>query len=272
MLFDIFSVFFILTVFLYLLQSAFIFVGIGKLKYKRTDNLPPISILVALKDEAATLCACIESLLELDYPNELLQIILINDRSQDETSAIINSYKEKSKLIKIINIENTIAGLSGKANAICQGIDHADGEIMLITDGDSEVPSSWAKTHVSYYENDVGLVGGFTLLDRKNDNTSFFGKIQSLDWAYLLSIGAGAMGLGKPLSVLGNNFSFRKSAYDEVGGYRNMGFTIIEDFALMTTLVKETTWKVLYPINPEMLVYSHPMPSWRAFENQRKRS
>lgn len=271
MLLDIFSVLFILTIFLYLLQTVFIFVGLGKLKYQRTEILPPISILVALKDEALTLSACIESLLKLDYPNELLQIILINDRSQDETPAIINSYKEKSELIKIVNIDKTIAGLSGKANAICQGIEHADGEIMLITDGDSEVPPSWAKAHASYYRDNVGLVGGFTLLDRKNDATSFFGKIQSLDWAYLLSIGAGAMGLGKPLSVLGNNFSFRKSAYDEVGGYRNMGFTIIEDFALMRTLVKKTTWKVLYPINPDMLVYSQPMQSWRTFQTQRKR-
>ncbi len=271
MLFDTFSDFFILTVFLYLLQSIFIFIGIGKLRYKRTNTLPPISILVALKDEANTLSACIESLLKLDYPKELLQIILINDRSQDRTPAIISSYEKKSTLIKIVNIEYTIAGLSGKANAICQGIEYADGELMLITDGDSEVLPSWAKTHASYYKDDVGLVGGFTLLDRKNDNTSLFGKIQSLDWAYLLSIGAGAMGFGQPLSVLGNNFSFRKSAYDEVGGYLNMGFTIIEDFALMTTLVKKTTWKALYPINPKMLVYSHPMSSWRAFQNQRKR-
>jgi len=40
---------------------------------------------------------------------------------------------------------------------------------------------------------------------------------------------------------------------------------------LMKTLVKKTLWKVLYPIDSEMLVYSQPMPDFKAFYNQRKR-
>jgi len=73
------------------------------------------------------------------------------------------------------------------------------------------------------------------------------------------------------LSVLGNNFSFRRRAYEEVGGYRKMGFTIIEDFALMRTLLRETGWKVRYPIDPEMLVHSYPMKDIGRFYHQRKR-
>lgn len=260
-----------LSVLTYALQSVLIYIGTRRLNYPKTNHFPKISILVALRDEEQTLEACVESLLQLDYPKKSLRILLINDRSSDRTSELVEKIKSKSDVIETLHIKTGIPGLSGKANAIAQGMENCSGELILVTDGDCRVPANWAKTHAAYYQKDVGLVGGFTLLDKKNDPSYLFGKIQSLDWAYLLSVGTGFMGFGIPLSVLGNNFSFRRQAYEEVGGYRNMGFTIIEDFALMKTLVKKTLWKVLYPIDSKMLVYSQPMPDFKAFYNQRKR-
>lgn len=264
-------IFFGAAIALYLAQTAFILIGTLRLRYARTNDLPNISVLVALRNEERTVKACIESLLQLDYPQGALEIVLINDRSTDRTPQIIAEYQTRSPLIKTLHISEAIPGLSGKANAIAQGMERATGDLILVTDGDCRAPTNWARAHAAYYQADVGLVGGFTLLDAKHDQTSCFGKIQSLDWAYLLSIGAGAIGMGVPLSVLGNNFSFRREAYEQVGGYRQMGFTIIEDFALMKTLIRKTSWKVRYPIAPDMLVYSHPMPNLRRFWNQRKR-
>ena len=261
----------LLGVSLYLLQTLFIYLGTHRLNYPKTKHLPKISILVALRDEEQTLKPCVESLLQLDYPKESFEILLINDRSSDRTPELIEELKKKSDQIKTLHIKSGIPGLSGKANAIAQGMENCSGELILVTDGDCRVPPSWAKEHAAYYQQNVGMVGGFTLLDEKNDGAALFGKIQSLDWAYLLSVGTGFMGFGIPLSVLGNNFSFRREAYEEVGGYRNMGFTIIEDFALMKTLVKKTSWKVLYPIDSKMLVYSHPMSTIIKFYRQRKR-
>lgn len=256
---------------LYILQTLFIYIGTFRLKYPKSNHLPCISVLVALRNEEKTLQACVNSLLRLDYPTDLLQILLINDRSGDRTPEIIETFKKQSPQIATLHIRRGIEGLSGKANAIAQGMAQCKGELILVTDGDCEVPAGWAKAHARYYRKDVGLVGGFTLLDKKKDKTSLWGKVQSLDWAYLLSIGAGAMGFRLPLSVLGNNFSFRRQAYEGVGGYRNMGFTIIEDFALMKTLLKKTSWRVLYPIDPDMLAYSRPMPDLKHFYHQRKR-
>ncbi len=261
----------LLGISLYLLQTLFIYIGTHRLNYPKTNRLPKISILVALRDEEQTLEPCVESLLQLDYPKEFFEILLINDRSSDRTPELIEELKKKSARIKTLHIKSGVPGLSGKANAIAQGMENCSGELILVTDGDCRVPTSWAREHAAYCQQNVGLVGGFTLLDEKNDGASLFGKIQSLDWAYLLSVGTGFMGFGIPLSVLGNNFSFRREAYEEVGGYRNMGFTIIEDFALMKTLVKKTSWKVLYPIDSKMLVYSHPMSNVSKFYRQRKR-
>ncbi|MFQ5675857.1 MAG: glycosyltransferase [bacterium] len=268
---DIIFTLLLISILMYLLQTLFILVGTYKLRYPKGATCPKISILVALRDEEDTLEDCVESLLRLDYPTDSIEVVLVNDRSSDRTPALIEKLKATSSRIKTLHIDKGIPGLSGKANAIAQGMDHCSGELILVTDGDCRVPLTWAKTHAAYFQSDVGLVGGFTLLDEKNDQTQLFGKVQSLDWAYLLSVGTGFMGFGLPLSVLGNNFSFRREAYEEVGGYRNMGFTIIEDFALMKTLLKKTSWKVLYPIDVDMLVYSRPMASFHKFYEQRKR-
>ncbi|MFQ5709876.1 MAG: glycosyltransferase [bacterium] len=241
------------------------------MQYPRNKDFPKISILVALRNEAKSVRACVQSLLRLDYPEDALEILLINDRSFDQTGAIIEELSQNTSHIRTTHIQRGLPGLSGKANAIAQGIEHCSGEIVLVTDGDCRVPRSWARAHVSYYQDHVGLVGGFTLLDEKNDCSGRFGKVQSLDWAYLLSVGTGAMGFGLPLSVLGNNFSFRRKAYEAVGGYRAMGFTIIEDFALMKTLLEKTTWEVRYPIDPQMVVTSRPMANFKEFYQQRKR-
>lgn len=260
-----------ITVLLYLLQTCLLVVGTFRLQYPRNKDFPKISILVALRNEAKSVRACVQSLLRLDYPEDALEILLINDRSFDQTGAIIEELSQNTSHIRTTHIQRGLPGLSGKANAIAQGIEHCSGEIVLVTDGDCRVPRSWARAHVSYYQDHVGLVGGFTLLDEKNDCSGRFGKVQSLDWAYLLSVGTGAMGFGLPLSVLGNNFSFRRKAYEAVGGYRAMGFTIIEDFALMKTLLEKTTWEVRYPIDPQMVVTSRPMANFKEFYQQRKR-
>lgn len=271
MVYTVFFVLLLVVTVLYLLQTFVIYRGTQRLDYHKTEALPTISVLVALRNEEEALSKCLSTLVRLDYPEGKLEIVLINDRSTDRTAELIDDAQNKYENVKAVHISKGIPGLSGKANAIAHGIRVAANDLILVTDGDCQVPESWARTHASYYDPEVGLVGGFTLLDRKNDGTPLFGKIQSLDWAYLLSIGTGAIGYGRPLSVLGNNFSFRKKAYEEVGGYQEVGFTIIEDFALMKTLLKKTRWQVRYPIDKRMLVYSYPMPNLRAFHEQRKR-
>ena len=91
-------VLFILGVVLYILQTLFIFIGTHRLNYPQITHLPKISILVALKDEEQTLEACVESLLQLDYPKESFEILLINDRSSDRTPELIEELEKKENL------------------------------------------------------------------------------------------------------------------------------------------------------------------------------
>jgi 1,2-diacylglycerol 3-beta-glucosyltransferase len=120
---------------------------------------------------------------------------------------------------------------------------------------------------VSQYEESTGIVAGITLLDYHD----WFGGTQSLDWAYVLALASSTMAMGNPLSCIGNNFTFRRKAYDEVGGYRNIRFSVTEDFALFTAITKSGRWGYRYPIRKETLVLSKPCPDVRTLYRQKRR-
>jgi len=260
-----------LVVLAYLTQAALLRRGLSRARFRRSQGTPTVSILVAARNEEKNLPACLESLVGVEYPHDLLEILILDDGSTDRTLEIARRYEARYPIVRAIGLRRRVQGLSGKASAICQGIEYSRGDIILVTDADCTVPRSWVRTYVSYYAPDVGIVAGFTLLDQPGDGTSLPGKVQSLDWLYLLTVGSGAAGLGRPVSVLGNNFSFRRAAYEAVGGYRNLGFSIIEDFNLMQAVIRRTGWRVCFPIDPRNTVLSKPMATFTEFYHQRKR-
>ena len=105
----------------------------------------------------------------------------------------------------------------------------------------------------------------------KDYRDTFFAKLQSLDWIYLLTVGAGAAGLGRPVSIIGNNFAVRREAYELAGGHARLGFSIVEDFALMRKITATAKWRVHFPITQETAIFSFPAQNWGEFLEQRRR-
>lgn len=248
--------------------------------FSHNANLPQVSILLAARNEERRLSACLESLLRSDYPSDKLQIFVVNDRSEDRTHEIAKAFAQRDRRVQVHTITQRLPNMSGKASALCQGMQHVHGEIVLLTDADCLAPPQWVRALVAHFTPTTGLVGGFTLLSpspalRELLPSSYcdplFAKIQTLDWMYLLTVGAGAAGLGKPISILGNNFGFRRAAYEEIGGYEKLGFSIIEDFALMRKIVHETSWRMRFPLDPATAIFSFPPPTGRDFFDQRRR-
>jgi cellulose synthase/poly-beta-1,6-N-acetylglucosamine synthase-like glycosyltransferase len=65
--------------------------------------------------------------------------------------------------------------------------------------------------------------------------------------------------------------SFNKKAYDEVGGYKNLRFSVTEDFALLQGIAKTKRWKCIYPFDAGNLILSKPCTTFKELVNQRKR-
>jgi len=172
------------------------------------DFEPPVSIIVAARNEECYIQSCIESLSKIDYPSAKLEIIIVNDGSTDRTAGIVESYTAANASIKLVTASKGVGNLRGKANALSQGIHVSTGEILMFTDADCTMPNTWVKETVKYFKDNVGIVGGFTLLNISN----IFDGMQALDWVFLFELAAATAGLKRPLTVIGNNLSVRKSA------------------------------------------------------------
>ena len=232
------------------------------------EQLPTVSIIVAARNEENNILTCLESLNNLIYPDDKLEIIIIDDASSDKTLKITSEFIHGKINFRVIHLEeNDSTKLKGKVRAMAEGIKIANGEIILTTDADCAVSPLWAKTIASYYVGNVGVVNGFTTQIVKNS----FSGMQAIDFIYLLFIAAGTINLGKPVSCIGNNMSFRKKAYEETGGFENLPFSVTEDFLLLNSIHKLKKYEVIYPLNKDSLVISKPAESNKELFYQKKR-
>ena len=252
----------------YFIQSVLFVIGCSK-KFPKTgeNNLPDVSVIVAARNEEENILRCLKFLDKLEYPEDKLQIILVDDRSTDKTENIIENFIiNKPKFTKIVT-KKEIGRLKGKTNALANAVEIATGEIILTTDADCVMVPTWVKTTVSYYQDDVAMVNGFTT---QTANSNFSG-MQAIDFIYLLIVAAGTINLKTPISCIGNNMSYRKKAYFEVGGYENLPFSITEDFNLLKAINKLKKYKIIYPLDKNALVTSTACKDIKSLYHQKKR-
>lgn len=251
----------------YLCQIALFVVGIRRTRDIRIQGHRPfISVVIAARNEEETIRACLETVFRQTYPADRYEVVVIDDHSTDRTSTLCRELGHHHPNFTLVSAPDHPT-LRGKTNALNRGIEQAKGEIILITDADCTVPPTWIESTAERYDARVGIVGGITL--QKADG--WFEGMQSLDWAYLLGIASSTVSLRRPLSTIGNNLSFRKSAYLEVGGYEKIPFSVTEDFVLFRAIVRTGRWEYLYPIDPDALVISQPCSSWKELLHQKKR-
>jgi cellulose synthase/poly-beta-1,6-N-acetylglucosamine synthase-like glycosyltransferase len=158
--------------------------------------------------------------------------------------------------------------LRGKTNAVAQGVKKSTGEILFFTDADCAVPAEWVEKIVRHYpDGSVGIVAGFTSLSASN----WFEGIQALDWLVLFSVAAATVRLRYPVTAVGNNLTVRRAAYEKVGGYENIPFSVTEDYALFHAVTSRPEYRARFPLESETVVTSKPCVNWGELYRQKKR-
>ncbi len=232
---------------------------------KETDAWPQISIWVAARNEEQTLAHCLNSLVNLDYPTDKLQIIIGNDQSIDKTGEIADEYAQKYAFIKVVTVVEH-PELKAKARVMAQIDSHAIGDYYLITDADVIVKPSWAKEMLLQLDPETGVASGTTMVA----GSGFWGKMQSIDWAYFMGLLNVISYSGIPATAVGNNMIVRKKAYWKTGGYGAIKFSITEDYKLYSEVCAQGfKWKNI--MNPKVLAYSVPIDGFVQLLHQRKR-
>jgi cellulose synthase/poly-beta-1,6-N-acetylglucosamine synthase-like glycosyltransferase len=259
---------------IYLLRIAFFLIGFFReyfrnRKFLSSDFEPRVSVIVPARNEEENIEQCINSLSKLDYPNDKLEIVAINDRSEDKTKEILDGLAQKYSNLRVIHIENESQkfNIPGKAGAIQVGAEAATGDVVFQTDADCTVNPKWVKQMVKVFKQpETGFVSAYTNIDGKR----LFDKVQAIEWIYMNTMGTGGIGMNQILGCYGNNASFRKKFFDLIGGYRKIKFSVAEDLALQQAFFKNG-YKVHYLVDPNTMVTTKPCKNFKEYLQQHHR-
>ncbi|UIR55423.1 glycosyltransferase [Sphingobacterium sp. SRCM116780] len=227
-----------------------------------------VSIIIAARNEEEGIARTIESVLQQDFPSELLELIIIDDHSTDNTSNIVLSYADRGVQLLQLNESNKLN--SYKKLAIAKAIDICTGSIIITTDADCRMGKNWLRTVVSYFETqDLFLLSSPVIY---SEEKSYFERIQTLEFLYLIGLGAAGIGNKNPTTCNGANLAYRKDIFFEMGGFTGIDELASGDDELFLHKVAEKyPHKIGFCKSTEAVVYTDAKPTLASFISQRKR-
>ncbi len=235
------------------------------------DFVPEIffSVIVPARNEEQNIAACLQSILDNDYPPELIEILVMDDHSTDRTAEIAGSF-DRVRCLSLARFLGDRSVHAYKKKALEVAISQARGTVILTTDADCMVPPNWLK-HIAaaYKQTHAVMVAGPVAYI--NDG-SLISRFQSLDFMTMQGITAAAAALHLGYMSNGANLSFRKEAFDAVGGYKGIDHLASgDDYLLTMKLQQRFPGRFSFLSHQEAIVQTLPQPDWKSFLNQRIR-
>jgi len=240
LIFDITSVV-LLSVLLFwsVYNGTIIYAGIRRKRNPSPSNeiigeFPKFSIIVPTKNEEAVVGRCLSGLLDLDYPRDKMEIIIVDGNSSDSTVRICSDFSAKYPMVfKIIN-EN---GCKGKPAALNLALPHVTGDVVGVFDADS-LPEREVLKKVAAYLNDKNVTavqGRTTSLNEKTNILTRVAASEEKAWFQALLLGREKLHLFVPLN--GSCQFVRREVLEELGGWDEACLT--EDVELAVRLVEK---------------------------------
>lgn len=227
---------------------------------------PSVSILIAARNEESTILNCLQAITQLSFSLDALEVLIGNDGSTDQTASLVAAYIVDKPQCRLIDITETVDGLRGKANVLAQLARRANGDYFFFTDADTTVPSDWVHELLRQLTNPVGIVTGVTL----PEGPRFFHKLQTIDWLYNLTVTYLLGAVGIPITAMGNNMVVSRIAYEAVGGYDALPFSVTEDYTLFRAIVQQG-YDFRNVLDERVLARTKAVDTLSSFLNQRKR-
>lgn len=235
-----------------------------KIKHEEFQNItyyPTVTIAVPCWNEEKTLAGTLDSLLALEYPQEKITIIVVDDGSKDSTLHIAQSYaKQYPSVIQAITKAN-----GGKHTAVNLALESSTSELFGCLDADSFVDTKSLRIIVSYFEHNKGAMAVTPCIHIRNPKT-IIQRLQAVE--YLMGVFLRkAFGQLDAIQVTPGPFSiFKREVFEKVGGYRKAHNT--EDYEI-TLRMHKNHMKIMN--SHKALVYTVGPATFKGYFYQRLR-
>ena len=195
----------------------------------KNAELPKFSIIIPTKNEEIVIRRCLDGILNIDYPKDKMQIIVVDGKSDDNTRKICSEFSEKyPENIKVI-CEKTA---KGKPAALNLALTYVTGEIVGVFDADS-LPEKDVLSKVAFYFADkkvMALQGRTISLNEKSNVLTRVIAAEEKAWFQALLSGREKLQLFVPLT--GSCQFVRRNVVDELNGWDEDSLTEDVEFAL----------------------------------------
>ncbi len=239
-----------------------------RVRCNQISSRPFVSVIVAVRNEYRHVAACLQALLNQDYPERHFEIIVVDDFSTDCTPKHLAGFA-KNQTIRILQNSSQKKFQSSKKCALELGILHAKGDILLFTDADCLPPMSWITGLVQLFDPTTGLVAGFS---PQQSEKKWLNSILHMDAAAAAVVSAATIGFGRGLTGAGRHLAYRKQAYFDVGGFAALPDSLSGDDDFMLQAVsRHPAWQVKYNLHTDAVVPSTGPDTLRHFLQQKQR-
>lgn len=236
----------------------------------KTEPVEKISVIIPARNEENTIGNCIRSLLHQSYPKELLEIIVVDDHSTDNTAHVVRQFQGSGvRMISLaeFNLPETVAF---KKKAIQAGIQAASGSLIVTTDADCTAGADWISTVAACHTTSraVFIVAPVKIKPGK----SLLSVFQSIDFAILQGITAAGVYTNFHRMCNGANLAYEKNVFMAVNGFEGIDdIASGDDMLLMEKIAAQYPGRITYLNSPSAIVETLPAATWKQFFNQRIR-
>ena len=131
---------------IYIYSIARLIFGFNNVKVYENKNLTPkkkFSLIVPFRNEEKNLSKLLESFSKLNYPHDLIEIIMVDDFSKDQSERVYIQWRMKNNTFDTTLLENLRLSNSPKKDAITRAIPIVKNEWIITTDADCIVNKNW---------------------------------------------------------------------------------------------------------------------------------
>lgn len=253
-----------------LLLTGIRWAGIPAQTEKEIGEAPGVSVVIPARNEESNIDQLMASLNGLSYPNDKLELVIVDDASHDGTPQKLKYHAAQMPNVKLITLEDQ-PGFSGsyKKRALTCGIRAAKFPIIITSDADCQFNPAWIESlSNALISNDWILVSAPVAYRR----TGPLAPLLEMELACLVAVGAVSLQAGRPNMCNGANLAFTREAFETVGGYR--GFEHVpsgDDEFLLYKINQQFAGRVGFNKSQDALVLTEPPVSWGELINQRIR-
>lgn len=223
-----------------------------------------VSVIIPFRNETKNLKRLTQFLDKVDHPD--FEVIFVNDHSEDDGAEVLRNSLSKTMLnFRILNLSET----EGKKAALAQGIEAANGEIIVSTDADCIMGAQWLKAiSAPFYSKNIKMVAGPVSYLRRNAWSNLLaGEFQAL-----IGVTGATIQMKKPTMANGANLAFRKSVFQALNGYEGTLATPSGDDELLMHKINEAyPDSIVFAKQPHALVGTLAPTNWHALKTQRIR-